>query len=194
MYWTAEVSVIIVALCCLTCPVQSYYVDLRQPADDMIEMIKRNEVNLEDLITVDKRYTQAQDSAIEFCTGECMYNERLPYGECYDLCHWTGQGPSPWVAFYRARETERATKDRDQLLQGSMMRSGSPTRGKSSRRFDQRSSRGGQILQKSARVALQRRKLAQKQARMKVGDDGELSGANRRRLRMLMIPRYVDYD
>jgi len=195
MYCTTALftaAVVFVAICCITGPVDSYYLDLRQPADEMIDLIKRNDVNIEDLFTIDKRYTKAQDTAIEICTGECMFIERLAYGDCYQLCHWTGQGPSPWVAFYRSREAERAAKDRDKLAQGSMMRSGRLSGRRSSRGFDQGRSSGGQLSPESTRIALQRRKLAQSQARNRFVDQGRPS--NRRRLRMSLIPRYKDYD
>jgi len=32
--------------------------------------------------------TDYQENASAFCTGICMFQERKPYSDCFDLCNW----------------------------------------------------------------------------------------------------------
>ena len=33
--------------------------------------------------------TDYQENASAFCTGMCMFEERMTYSQCFDLCNWS---------------------------------------------------------------------------------------------------------
>jgi hypothetical protein len=76
------IAIAVTFMLCVMSSVDGYYL----PADSTGNDLSR-----------DKRYTDYQERASAFCTGVCMFEERKPYTDCFDLCNWTGTGPSPWI-------------------------------------------------------------------------------------------------
>lgn len=56
-----------------------------------------------------KRYSDYQENALAICCGECMYRLRTTYSVCYDLCNWTGRGPSPWQRYVNRQQQQHAS-------------------------------------------------------------------------------------
>lgn len=95
----------------------------------------------------DKRYTDYQENASAFCTGMCMFEERKPYSECFDLCNWTGHGPSPWAkldaAKSRAAASNGGSSGNSVENTASMMRTGMMRTGTGQRNRGRARGRGG---------------------------------------------------
>jgi len=90
-----HVLILLVTLGCLTSDYATgYYIG---SANDGIISMDRN-----------KRYTDSQDRASAYCTGMCMYDQKKPYSDCYDLCNWNGRGPSPWAKIEAAEKSSGA--------------------------------------------------------------------------------------
>jgi len=104
------VALVVCTNALLTCT-DAYY--LREPVYDY------GDANLER----GKRYTETQDRASSFCTGMCMYEERKAYSDCFDLCNWHGQGPSPWVKLDHQKDMDGGDNSVDSMK--TMFRSGS---------------------------------------------------------------------
>jgi len=45
-------------------------------------------VLIEDWCVADCCSTDYQEKALAVCCGACMYNFRITYGRCYDMCNW----------------------------------------------------------------------------------------------------------
>lgn len=73
----------------------------------------------------DKRYTDTQERASSFCTGLCMYEERLAYSDCFDLCNWNGRSPSPWGKLDKLRNPKDFSDNPPEKM-ANLMRTGIP--------------------------------------------------------------------
>jgi hypothetical protein len=78
----------------------------------------------------DKRYTDTQERASSFCTGLCMYEERLAYSDCFDLCNWNGRSPSPWGKLDKLKNAKDFPENNTPDKMAAFMRTGGVSKAK----------------------------------------------------------------